>query len=95
MDRPKLNYVVDILMGISFLISAVTGLIMFFFLPSGVKQGRYQIFLGITKDAFGNVHSYAGIAMALFVLLHFILHWNWIVCMTKNILFKKTKTCKI
>lgn len=31
------------------------------------------------------LHDWAGILMSVFVLIHLILHWNWIVAMTKNI----------
>lgn len=88
MDKSKINYFVDILALISFLITGITGLIIFFFLPGGIRQGGYQEFLGITKVTFVQFHNYSGILMVVLVLIHFILHWDWIVCMTKN-LFKK------
>jgi len=49
MEKLKINYLVDFLMIISFLVTAITGLIIFFFLPSGIKQGSYQTFFGIIK----------------------------------------------
>lgn len=88
MNKAKINYIVDFLMFLSFLVTAVTGLVIFFFLPSGVKQGGYQEFLGIIKGTWSTVHDWAGIVMLVFVLIHFILHWKWIITMTKN-LFKK------
>lgn len=88
MVNPKMNYVVDFLMTISFIVTAISGLILFFFLPSGVKQGSYQTFLGIIKGNWSVVHDWSGIVFIILGVLHFILHWNWIVSMTKN-LFKK------
>ncbi|MEA3342655.1 MAG: DUF4405 domain-containing protein [archaeon] len=88
MNKAKMNYFVDILMGFSFLITAVTGLILFFFLPGGVSHGRYQLFMEITKGTWLTVHNWAGIVIIILVIIHFILHWNWMVDMTKN-LFKK------
>ncbi len=88
MVNPRINYVVDFLMTISFIVTAITGLILFFFLPSGVKQGSYQTFLGIIKGTWSVVHDWSGIIFIILTLLHFILHWNWVVSMTKN-LFKK------
>ena len=91
MNKAKINYFIDALMLISFIITAFTGLIIFFFLPSGVRQGRYQEFLGIIKETWTTIHDWVGIIMILLVLFHFVLHWKWIVCMTKSMFRKKQK----
>ena len=39
------------------------------------------------------VHDYAGLIMGSLVLVHLILHWKWIVVMTKN-LFKREEKSK-
>jgi len=78
---------------LSFIVTAITSFVIFFFLPSGVRQGRYQEFFGVTKDVWSAIHVWFGMAMILIVILHFVLHWNWIVCMTKTI-FKRTKKNK-
>jgi len=84
MNKAKVNYFVDLAALVSFLITAITGLAIFFFLPSGVRQGRYQEFLGVEKGVWGSVHDWFGIIFIILVIIHFILHWNWIVNMTKN-----------
>jgi predicted ferric reductase len=88
MDKNKLNFVVDFLALISFLVVAKTGLIILFFLPDGVRQGRYQEFFGITKSTYSDIHNWAGVILIILVIIHVILHWQWIVCSIKN-LFKK------
>jgi len=88
MSSPRLNYLIDILMVVSFIITAFTGAVIFFFLPSGVRQGGYQEFLGVVKGTWTTWHNWAGIIMITLVLFHLILHLNWIVCMTSS-LFKK------
>ncbi|MFA6089214.1 MAG: DUF4405 domain-containing protein [Candidatus Woesearchaeota archaeon] len=90
MDKPKINYVIDMFLVISFVITAITGIIIFIFLPGGVRQGSYQEFLGITKSLWSGVHDYAGLTMIVLSLIHLILHWNWIIVMTKRI-FKGEK----
>ncbi|MEM4263638.1 MAG: DUF4405 domain-containing protein [Candidatus Woesearchaeota archaeon] len=77
MDRIKLNYFVDLGLAVSFVITAVTGIL------------KFPAFGGRARD-FMLLHDWAGIALAAFVLLHLILHWNWMVCMTKGF-FKKKK----
>jgi hypothetical protein len=92
MNLPKINYIIDALMVVSFAVTAVTGLIIFFFIPGGVPQGRYQEFIGILKGTWTAVHNWAGIVMVLLVVLHFLLHWKWVVSTTKNLFFSKKKT---
>ncbi|MBW2974022.1 DUF4405 domain-containing protein [Candidatus Woesearchaeota archaeon] len=75
MNKAKLNYLVDIGLAVSFCIVVVTGILK---LPALGKRTREYMLL----------HDWAGIALAVFVLLHLILHWNWIVYMTKSF-FKK------
>lgn len=88
MNRNKLNFWIDFLAFIAFLLVAKTGLIIFFFLPEGVRQGRYQEFFGITKSTYSTIHDWAGIVMIVLVVIHLILHWRWIACSLKNF-FKK------
>jgi hypothetical protein len=94
MNKTKLNYIVDVVLGLSFLAAAITGLVLFFFLPGGVRQGRLQEFLGVIKETWSGVHTWAGIAMIVLSVVHLILHWNWIMCMTKSLLKKKPKDPK-
>jgi hypothetical protein len=72
MANSKLNYWVDFLMGVSFLITAISGLILLLFLPSGVRQGR---FVDLTRGNWGTMHNWMGILCILFVLTHVLLHW--------------------
>ncbi len=93
MNKSKINYIIDFLALMSFLIAAVSGLAIKFFMPSGVRQGRFQEFLGIQKETWSQIHDWFGILLIIFVAIHLILHRDWIVCMTKNI-FKSDK-CEI
>jgi hypothetical protein len=57
MNRMKLNYSVDVILTVLFLIIAVTGFVMLFVIPSGVPRGRYQEYLGITKATWTLIHN--------------------------------------
>jgi len=85
MNKQKINYVVDFLAFISFVATALSGLAIKLFMPSGVRQGRLQEFLGMEKGIWSEVHDWFGILFIILVLVHFVLHWDWVVCMTKNI----------
>jgi protein-S-isoprenylcysteine O-methyltransferase Ste14 len=90
MNKPKLNYIVDFFAFIFFIATSISGLAIFFFLPSGVRQSRLQEFAGIQKGTWVAVHDWSGIIFILLIAIHFALHWDWIFCMTKNI-FKADK----
>lgn len=90
MNKPKINYTIDLLALISFLITALSGLAIKFFMPSGVRQGRLQEFLGIQKGIWSEIHDWFGILFIILTIIHLILHWEWVVCMTKN-MFKADK----
>ena len=76
MDKSKINYIVDIVLGISFLAVAVTGMI------------RYFRLFGFRRADLANLHDLAGIIFVVLAAVHFVLHYRWIIVMTKN-LFKK------
>lgn len=72
MKTAKLNYFIDLLMTISFLITTISGLVLFFFLPGGQKRGGYQEFLGIVRHDWVNLHNWSG--------FFFIFFWHLASC---------------
>lgn len=84
MNRLKINYLVDLLMVIAFLITAISGLILFLFLPGGFPRAGQQLCLAITRRGWIVIHNFAGVIVIILVLLHLILHWNWIIQVTKS-----------
>ena len=83
MKKAKLNLLVDILNFFAFLITAVSGLVLYFVLSiSGFKGGRAAVFksdfLGIERGLWKSIHIYVGIAMIVIVIIHLILHLNYI-----------------
>jgi hypothetical protein len=91
MSHSKINFFIDLWMLISFIISIVTSLILFFFLPTGVRRGAYQEFLGIIKQNWVNLHTWVGLILIILITLHLVLHLNWIVSMIKSLAHKKNK----
>lgn len=82
MSKIKINYFVDMLMFIFFIVTSVTGLISFL-----LPRGR-SLYLGIPRGDLVFMHSWAGLILIVLVGLHLILHWSWIKNMTRH-LFKK------
>ncbi len=73
MNKAKLNYLVDTVIGIAFLCSAISGLV--FLLP---------VSLGLNLRFWGQMHTWSSLVMICGVFLHLVLHWKWIVTMTKR-----------
>lgn len=82
MEKDKLIYIVDIGLFISFILVAVTGIIKF----PGLMQAVGMSYGNFPKSEFSMLHDWSGIALTLLVLIHIILHWDWIVVTTKRYL---------
>lgn len=80
MNRAKLNYFVDLGLLVSFLLVFITGVIKF------KNFGLYKSF---NFAGINTIHDWSGIALGIFALLHLILHWNWIISMTKSFFNKE------
>lgn len=85
MKRSVLNYIVDIGMLLSFVAVLLTGIVKFpILLRMLARRGVYLPSNGITL-----IHEWGGAMMAAFILLHLILHWNWVLSSTKRYFGKK------
>ncbi|MBT6995197.1 DUF4405 domain-containing protein [Candidatus Woesearchaeota archaeon] len=89
MDKTKLNYWIDVGLLISFLGAGITGIIKLKAIATqlGLEWGDPLM------KTLSTIHDWSGIVMVLLVLVHLILHWDWIVCETKNI-FSKKEVCE-
>lgn len=87
MEHAKINYVIDLAMGVSFLLVFVTGLIKWQGVGMWLRANGIDLppFLTIT------LHDWSGIIMGILVFVHLVLHWKWIKAMTKNIFGRKRK----
>lgn len=92
LNKARINYYVDIIIGISFIMVALSGMILFFAGSGGYQGGRNpryaQEVLGVSRLLWKDLHNWGGIVMLGGVFLHLVLHWKWMVCMTRN-LFKR------
>jgi hypothetical protein len=91
--RARVNFWVDVLIGVAFVAVAVSGVVLLVMGPgSGYRGGRGTdgirevLFLG--RTAWRDLHDWSGIAMMAGVLGHLVLHARWIGCMSRN-LFRK------
>ena len=95
-SKSKVNYWVDVVIGISLLVSVATGLV-FLFAPSGGFQGgrnpgQFRTILGMDRWIWSDIHTWSSVAMAAGAMVHLILHWDWITCMTRKFVSKNRQT---
>lgn len=76
MNKPKINYVVVFFMFLDMLILVFTGFDMHFDYPTKLVR---------------HIHEWASYILVVLLVIHLVLHWNWIVCMTKDIFLSKSK----
>jgi hypothetical protein len=89
-SRLKTNYLIDLILSTLFFVVAGTGLLMYFLIPSGIPRGRYVVYMGLTKATWLWIHSRAGILIVVLIVVHIILHSQWIIRTTKSF-FRKGK----
>ncbi|MBN1696725.1 MAG: DUF4405 domain-containing protein [Spirochaetales bacterium] len=99
-NKARLNYIVDIVIGIGFIVSIVSGFVLLFSPQGGYMGGRNPGFGGdllfFGKQFWKDIHNWSSIAMAAGVLGHIILHWKWFVCMTTSLFkTKKRQDCPV
>jgi hypothetical protein len=80
MKKTTVNYWVDLAIGVSFVFSAISGLV--FVLPFDATAGV----LGISYQAWNSLHTWSSLALIAGVGAHLALHWKWMVSMTKRML---------
>jgi hypothetical protein len=73
MNKIKINYLIDMMLLISFITVAISGLVMLY----------------VHSYKWSTIHNWSGIITILLAALHFILHWKWLKEASKNIFKKK------
>ena len=89
MNRARLNLLIDAVIGIAFLATAVTGVV--FLLPLSWQHALgfgAPGMLGVSLRGWHWLHDWSGVVATTGVLLHFALHYRWVVHTTRRWLGK-------
>jgi len=95
MKKQKFNYLIDLLMLLAMLAIASIGFVIKYVLVSGSRRWEIyennmeQTFWGMDRHDWGDVHLVLGIVLMALLILHIILHFNWVICMTKKAISQK------
>jgi len=88
--KGKTQYWVDLVIAAGFVVSAISGVVLFLAPSGGFHGGRFPAASGdvlfIARTTWKSIHTWSSVAMAAGVLAHLVLHWEWITCMTRNVL---------
>lgn len=84
LKRNIVLYLIDIFLLILICISFITGLIKF---PGLLRSIGFD-YLIIPFNTISIIHDWSGLFMGILIFIHLILHWKWIVQMTKKILLR-------
>jgi hypothetical protein len=103
MKKVYVNYLLDAVIALAFLIAAFGGIAFLFMGEGGYQGGRnaaFQVaFLGIPRSAWSDLHTLSSLVMITGVVVHLILHWEWIKCVTKDVILspfhKKEQVCEV
>jgi hypothetical protein len=85
--KTRFNFWLDLTIFTAFLLTALTGLMLWLLIPGGRGSGQL-IYLGLSRRGWVDLHQWLGLAMLLGALLHLVLHWRWIACVAPRF-FKK------
>jgi len=87
MSKATRNYLIALVMALLALVQAVSGFVLWLVLPrgggsTGVKSADSTFIW--SRDSWIDLHDWAAVALVVIVVIHIILHWSWIVRMTKS-----------
>lgn len=85
--RLTYNILLDAIIAVSFIICMISS-IVFLVYPDG-GQSSTTIILG--RYTWDMLHTWSGVVMTITAILHFALHWKWIVNITGKIFSKRKK----
>ena len=98
-NKAKVNYVVDLVIGVGFVVAALSGIALLLIAPGGYRGGHslnsLPTLLSMSRWTWKAVHDWGAIAMAGGVALHLVLHWKWLVCMTRKLFTGRSIRAKV
>lgn len=77
MKRTSLNFIIDIVAFVGFVVLTTTGVLMRYMLPPG--SGHYSTIWSLDRHEWGGIHFWISVVFFLLLALHLVLHWRWIV----------------
>jgi preprotein translocase subunit SecY len=80
--RGRFNLVLNIVVALSFLLTALSGVFFLFFPEGRAAAGGSLLFSRLTWDL---IHTWAGVTLISAAVVHFAIHWKWVVKVTRSL----------
>ena len=81
--RGRWNLILNVIVAISFLVTAVSGL--YFLMFPGGRSAASSAFL-FTRTTWDLIHTWSGVIFSLTAILHFGIHWKWVSKVTRKVM---------
>jgi hypothetical protein len=72
--KATVHYWLSVIMAVSALLLGTSAFLLWFVFPRGYL---------LSRSIWVEVHKWVGVALAIAVVLHIVLHWKWLVKMTR------------
>jgi len=82
--RSRYNVGVNALIGLSFLVAAISGVVLLF--TPGGREASTAAVLFFSRTTWDLIHTWAGIVMILAATLHFAIHWGWVTKVSRKVI---------
>jgi hypothetical protein len=81
--RSRFNVGINALIGLSFLVTAASGIVLLF-TPGGRNFASLSLFF-FNRTTWDLIHTWSGIMMILSAVLHFTIHWGWVTKVSRKV----------
>jgi hypothetical protein len=75
MKKTTRNYLLDIAMGLLGILLAISSFLLWVVFPRGYHA---------TRALWVDIHKWGGLALSILAVVHLVLHWKWLVQMTRR-----------
>ena len=90
MRKATRNYIMFVALLLLGLFETLSGFVLWFALPRegggrrGVDSISQDAFWSLSRPTWTELHDWVAVALLAVVVIHIVLHWRWIVYMTKS-----------
>ncbi|MCD6085097.1 MAG: DUF4405 domain-containing protein [Desulfurococcales archaeon] len=79
---------------VTWVISLVTGVVLWIVLPSGGGRAGPAAFSGFRRSEWVSIHLASSLAFSVLACVHLVLNWGWVASVTKYITSRGRKRSK-
>jgi len=84
-QRGRWNLILNLVLGISGILTAISG-VYFLLVPGG--RGTTDPLLLFSRTTWDLIHTWAGVTMIAAAMLHFVIHWRWVVKVAGKLIWR-------